>query len=416
MRAMNIVVVNDYAYAEGGASKIALEQARSMQARGHRVVLFAAAARGPAELRGWTECEGLRTYLTGQQDIANDTRRGRAMLQGLWNLRAARMLDEVLDEVGADNTVILMHSWTKALSSSVLRAATRRKVPVVAVLHDYFISCPNGAYYNFQQAAPCTLQPLSMRCLVTHCDRKARAHKAWRVVRQFVQQEAGGLPDSLTSVVCVSGYQLDVLRPWMQDGLDFHVLPNPVPPPPADLEAQVADSRRFLFVGRLSSEKGALVFAKAARLAGVEAAFVGDGEQRRDVEHLLPDAPISGWSSADDVWRALADCRALVYPSLWHETFGLSVYEAASLAVPSIVSRETALSSFVRDGVNGLDFPQGDVSALARALERLASDAGLAVRLGRQARDDYARHQKSIEHYGETLEGILQGAIRRLRP
>lgn len=412
MPRLTVIIANDYASPAGGASKIALLQARGLQARGHRVILFAAQALTDSPgVPGADQRDGLPSRITGQWDIAGDPRRSRAMLQGIWNWRAARMLGDLLEEVGRANTVLLLHSWSKALSSSIVRTAITHGVPVVAVLHDYFIGCPNGAYHHFHSGKPCTLRPMSPRCMMTPCDRQALAHKPWRVARQAVQQHLGCMPRGLAAVICVSDYQRAILHDWLPDELPCHVLPNPVAPAPEGLRARVGTSRRFLFVGRLSAEKGPLIFAAAAREAGVEAVFVGDGVQRADILRILPHAPITGWVDADRVWREMSDCRALIYPSMWHETFGLSVYEAASLGVPSVVSSGTAPAEFVVDGHNGLRFPQGDVEALARLLSALACDPDRAVRLGERARADSLLRSQSAGRYDAALEQFLYDAL-----
>lgn len=362
-------------------------------------------------VRGRQQIDGRSVWLTGQWDIASDPDRVRAALTGLWNYAAASMLSELLASTDRSNTVVLLHSWNKALSSSIARAAAQYGVPVIAVLHDYSICCPNGAYYDFRGNVACALQPMSLRCIAKPCDRRALAHKAYRVVRHAVQESIGRMPAGLAGVICVSEYQRAVLQPLLPADLPCHVLPNPVDAPPAGLGAHVEASRRFLFVGRLSGEKGALVLAEAARLAGVDVAFVGDGPQRTEISAVLPQANVSGWLTPAGVWRELADCRALVYPSMLRETFGLSVYEAAALGVASIVFRGTAPAAFVDNEVNGLCVEQGNVAELAAALSRLQNDPALAAALGSSARERWQQHSAGNAGYAERLENILARAV-----
>jgi len=412
VRLLNIIVANDYAYLEGGASKIALLQADGLRSRGHRVTLFSAQqssdAPGNPDQRA---ADDGTLLLTGQWDIARDPERLRAVRQGLWNAAAYRMLADQLERSDRASTVVLVHSWNKALSSSIVRAATDRGVPVVAVLHDYSACCPNGAYHNFRSNQPCSLRPMSLRCLRTPCDQRSETHKAWRVVRQVVQQRRGGIPDQLSAVIYVSEYQRRAMQPWLPDTLSFQVLENPVAAPPEGLRAQVRDSARFLAVGRLSKEKGPLVLAQAARIAGVDVTFVGDGPLRGAIADANPDASFTGWLDGDAVWRELTRCRALVYPSMWRETFGLSVYEAAALGIPSIVSHGTAPADFIQHGVNGLLVPQGDADALADALRLLSDRPGYAAQLGAAASASWHQHSRSTERYFEQLEQILVGAM-----
>ena len=104
--------------------------------------------------------------------------------------------------------------------------------------------------------------------------------------------------------------------------------------------------------------------------------------------------------------------RALIFPSLWYETLGLVVLEAASQGIPSVVPHNSAAAEIVTHGVTGLHFRTGDEVDLRAQLRRLR-DPELARRLGRAAYEqfwssEYASpdaHISSLEHvYATTLK------------
>src|SRR3546814_355534 len=70
-----------------------------------------------------------------------------------------------LATVDRRETVVHFHQWTKAFSPSVFAAVADRGIPAVVSMHDYFLACPNGAYFNFPRNAPCSLRPLSPACI-----------------------------------------------------------------------------------------------------------------------------------------------------------------------------------------------------------------------------------------------------------
>ena len=125
-----------------------------------------------------------------------------------------------------------------------------------------------------------------------------------------------------------------------------------------------ARNQRLVVVGRLDAEKGVMLAATAARRSGLPIAFVGDGPLRADVE--ATGARVTGWLTADAVRRELAQARCLVFPSLWYETFGLVVDEAAARGVPAIVSDVSAPAERVVDGETGWIYPSGDLTRLER--------------------------------------------------
>ena len=107
---------------------------------------------------------------------------------------------------------------------------------------------------------------------------------------------------------------------------------------------------------------------------------------------------------------ALDEARCLVFPSLWYETYGLVVTEAAARGVPAIVSGISAASERVTDGVEGWHFPAGDVDVLARLL-RQAMDNTAVQRAGQAAYDRFWRDPPTRERHCQELLKIYREVL-----
>jgi glycosyltransferase involved in cell wall biosynthesis len=108
-----------------------------------------------------------------------------------------------------------------------------------------------------------------------------------------------------------------------------------------------------------------------------------------------------------EVWRRAEIC---VWPAESRQGLPRAVLEAAACGrAPIVTDLPGGPAGFVRDGVEGLVVPAGDTSALAAALERLARDAGLRLRLGTAAR------LRLLQGYTEAhVETTLHGAYLSL--
>jgi glycosyltransferase involved in cell wall biosynthesis len=84
-----------------------------------------------------------------------------------------------------------------------------------------------------------------------------------------------------------------------------------------------------------------------------------------------------------EVWRRAEIC---VVPTLGRQGLPRPLLEAAACGRALIVSEGVGGGGFVRDGVEGLVVPGGDLAALAEALECLARDSDMRQRLGEAAR------------------------------
>jgi glycosyltransferase involved in cell wall biosynthesis len=403
---VRVIVLNDQAHVSGGAAAVALGSARGLAARGVPTTLFAAVAPIAPDLE---DTPGLRVVCLGQQEIARDSHRLRAFASGLWNAAAHRALAAELAAFDPAETVLHVHSWTKALSPSVLHLAISRGFKVVLTLHDFFIGCPTGGLFVHRTAEICTRTPLSWSCISCSCDRRNYGHKLWRTARTVWQNRLLRIPEGIAHFAGVSELSVNIMRPWLPPGSPVTIVRNPVDA--VDLgPAPVAESAPFLFIGRFSVEKGVLLAAEAVRRAGVPAVFIGDGELAAEARALCPQATFTGWLGAAEIREWLQRGRALLFPPLWYETLGLVVVEAAAAGLPAIVSDRCAARDFVADGERGLHFTHGSVEALVAAIERL-QDPTLAARLGRQAYDWYWNDPWTVDRHVDSLLALYKEVL-----
>lgn len=373
-----IVILDDYASTAGGSSSVAIASALGLAAQGRRVTYFSCV--GPVAAR-LLNVPGLDVICLDQPEIARDPDRVRAFFSGLRNTRAVAALRRLLATKDPRGTVVHVHTWMKALSPFALGSVLTLDFPLVVTLHDYFIACPNGGFFEYPTGQICHRRPLSLSCLGCNCDRRSYAQKLWRSARTLLQNRWLAQPGRLIRYVAVSQFSASILRPYLAPDSVVSVVRNPVDCVDEG-PASVASNRPFIFVGRLVPEKGVRLFAEAVAAAGVPAVFVGDGEMRAELQQLCPAARFTGWLDPVAIRSELRRARALVLPSLWYETLGLVAIEAAAAGVPAIVADGCAATDYVRPGVNGLHFAHASSAALAGVLRTAAQDDELVARLG----------------------------------
>jgi len=400
MQVNTIVILNDYNYINGGIAQVAITSANALAARGLRVIYFSAAedpSRPPAL------SAAVENHSTGHADLLTHTSTLGAMRQGLWNKHAVVQLKAVLEKLDPSTTVIHLHSWTKALSSSIGRAIIHSGFTAIYTLHDYFIACPNGGFYNYQKSKICHLKPMSLACICTNCDVRNYGHKLWRVARQAIQSRIGELPSGIRYYFSVTKFSENILRPFLPPDSEIFLLNSPVTYSLPGRPRNHANSNKMLFAGRVSAEKGAAIACEAARIAGVPLIIVGEGPEKPSLQERYPEVLFKGWLSVQDVFTEMLEARALLFPSVCYETQGLTVLEALSVGLPVIVSDECAASEFV-DMQNGFTFRSGDAGELAARIKAITEDSAKAEQMSKYAYDKYW-------HAPYLLDGYIQETL-----
>lgn len=270
-QALNVVILVDHGFVSGGQSKVAIESALGLLAAGARPIFFCAC--GPVDPR--LAAAGVETICLDQHDILDNPSRAAAALQGTWNREAAAAMKLLLASLPRENSIVHVHGWAKALSPSIGPAIRASKLPAVYTMHEYFLICPNGGFYNYQHDHVCHLTPMSGACWATNCNSRNYPFKLWRNARLLVARLAG-LAESFADFILISDLQERLLAPYLpKDGMRHRVC-NPVEAEALGPKNDPA-SGEVLFVGRLSAEKGALLFAQAAQTANITPVFIGDG-------------------------------------------------------------------------------------------------------------------------------------------
>lgn len=178
------------------------------------------------------------------------------------------------------------------------------------------------------------------------------------------------------------------------------------------------------FVGRIHPKKGIdwLLHAfvgVAARVPGARLVIVGgnDGSLHHDgLAHYRAMAHALGLGSEqviftgyqDDVRSFVAGFDVLVFPSIEPESFGRVLLEAMALEVPVITSAHGGAIEVVRDGVDGLWVPVGDVESLAQALCTLATDAVRRRTMGHCGRERVTERYDRAAIAAQVVEVLLE--------
>lgn len=205
--------------------------------------------------------------------------------------------------------------------------------------------------------------------------------------------------------------QVDVV--W--NGIDDALLESTMPAAGAE---RAPGLPRFVWLGRMSPEKRMLPFLEALAASGVRAQVevIGGGGQLRAaerlVERLKPAASVvfAGRMPYARTLERIAAADAVVQTSIGFETQGMTIFEAASLGTPSIVS-DPDLAAELGSGfwpVGHDAETAGTTAALAAALRAAAADieAGTPVEVDPTVRERFRQSSRTaamIEIYERVI-------------
>lgn len=388
---MKILIVHERYRQAGGEDTVFTAEQELLSRAGHEIV----------------------TYTDDNRRIDTITRPSLAF-GTIWSRRATAELRRLVRRERPQ--IAHFHNTFPLLSPAVYRAAREEGTAVVHTLHNYRLLCLNATFLRQGRVCQDCLGVLPWRGVVHRCYRSSLAastavaamigaHRAFRTwskqVDAFITPtdfartkfEEGGLPSE----------KLHVKQNFLLE----------------DPGVGTGKGGYFLFVGRLSEEKGLKTLLRCWQDLGPGAPpirIVGDGpltEQVMRAAESLEPLTYLGPQSPRRVRELMKSATSLLLPSLWFEGLPMVAIEALATGLPIVASRIGGLPEIVVHGWNGWLVPSGDPVAWGEAISTTMRDRAALKKVRRNARAEYEKRYSATPNLRRLLEIYSQALATR---
>lgn len=330
-----------------------------------------------------------------------------------WNPFAARSVVKALDR--AESEVVHVHNTFPQISPSIFSAISSRAARVLT-LHNYRIVCPAALPTREGKVCVECIDSRSIRPSIRYgCYRDSRIATLPLAAKVSLHRGLKTWHRHIDAFIVLSAFQRHLMISGGFPGELIHIKPNFYSGNPAVLPYGER-SKRMVFVGRLTAEKGVATLIDAWRRWGSSApelAIIGDGELRVELERAATGLPIRflGQVPHEVVKKELSQAKLIVVPSEWFEGFPMVLQEAFALGTPAAVSDIGALPLIVRNGAAGGVFKHKDPLSLLHELQTLWDDNAALEQKSSTARKIYESEyteEKNIESLIKIYEAAMQ--------
>ena len=333
--------------------------------------------------------------------------------QSLYNGQSARRVERAIDAFRPD--VVHIHNLFYTASPSVIRAAKSRGIPVVMTLHNYRLVCAGGMLSREAEmpCERCLTKTIPLDGIRYGCFRNSRVESA-QLTAITSLHKLTGLWQSVDRFIVLTDFAREK---FLQSSLKLR--PEQVVVKPNFLtELGYVDAARredfFLFVGRLSYEKGIQVLIQSAYLHQLPLEIIGDGPLRPLVEQAareLPHVQYRGSLPRQQVMDRMKQCRAIVVPSIWYEGLPTVILEAFATGTPVLCSNQGNLNTIVTDKQTGLLFETGNAASIASAMLALTDEQ--CIQYAEEGFDVFQHKYKTVtvmEKLGKIYSALTKNA------
>ncbi|MBB2145898.1 glycosyltransferase [Pedobacter sp. LMG 31464] len=277
-----------------------------------------------------------------------------------FNLRSYFRIRKIIAQAKPD--VVHIHNFFFACSPLAFWALKHKHIPFVITIQNFRLICPSYTLFNKGSLYLKSIKKkFSFEPVLDKVYRNSMLLTFWLYVSNFFHYKIGTW--GLTSqFIFVSKFSKNIFE---QSALDkyrakFSFKPNFMEAPLPTVKGQ---EDYFIFIGRLTEEKGIDVLIESCNSYNFKLIIIGDGDMKGEILKLSnqnDNVTYLGFRDKTDIINYLSKAKALIFPSIWFEGMPLTIIESFSVATPVIASNLGAMSEMIQDHVNGFHFVAND--------------------------------------------------------
>ena len=332
-----------------------------------------------------------------------------AIFRMLWSFKNYKAVQKIIKFEKPD--VVHIHTFFPLLSPSILYAAKRCGVKVVATLHDTRFVCPcatslrgthlcndcgDGRYFRMCKYG-CFKNSKLQSFIV------AAIFKYHRIRKSFYKQ--------IDYYICLNDTQIRLLTDIGFDKNKITKKYNFVPDAEANLKViriKEIPKRYVVFYGRIGEEKGIRVLMKIwNELSEIPLVVMGGGPLEAEFKvwaEKQPNVYFLGYTQHDKCLSIVKGGEFVIFPSIWYEGCSMVEIETESLGKGLVVTDLGFSAEAIDNGKNGYKVKLGDVKEFVNQIRALWNDPDKCIEIGENARKDYEEKYLPEDNYQQLIK------------
>ena len=272
------------------------------------------------------------------------------------NWLEVKKIKERINEFKPD--IIHIHNMHYALGPLFILHIQKMKIPMLMTLHNFRLICPSATlFYDGNIYLNSINSDFPWDAVKKKVLENSYFKTFWTAFTYWIHRKRGTF-NAISRFITLSEFSKSIFaKSKLNVPLDkFVVKPNFVKVAEVTKEYP---SDYFVYVGRLSEEKGIIPLLHAWKATDHKIKIFGTGPLQKEVELIVSNSPnmqYMGFQDKQTLSNQIASASAVIVPSVCYESMPLAVLEAYALGTPVIASSIGILTEMVVPLYTGLLF------------------------------------------------------------
>lgn len=400
---MNILTVNKFYYIKGGSETYLFSLQDQLLRQGHNVIPFAMQdeRNKPSEYS---------SYFVKNIDYNNAGLSEKALLASkiIYSLEAKKNMERLLQNHHID--IAHLHLFQHQLSPSILYPLKKRKIPIVYTVHDLKVLCPNYKMLNGSGVCEQCRGGKYYNVLLNRCNKNSFSGSLVSMLEAYVHRAMRIYGDYIDHFITPSDFYRRKMVEWGFPEEKITYIPNFLET--STITPSFKNHGYFLYLGRLSEEKGIITLLEAMELTNddVTLHIAGTGPVENEIRTFVKNNGLEkrvkmlGFVSGDDLTNLISNSKSVIMPSEWYENGPMALIETFAYGKPVIGSNIGGIPEHIDNGINGLLFSAGNKQELAEKINQMhGMDNTTYVEMCRRARQKTEQIYSAEYHLKKLL-------------
>jgi glycosyltransferase involved in cell wall biosynthesis len=386
---MNILLIHNYYKIRGGEDSVFENEAKELEKKGHRVIRY--------------------SRHNAKTEVMNIFQKIYFLKEVIYSKITVGDLKKIFSKEKID--IAHIHNTFPLVSPSAYRFLKKKDIKIVQTIHNYRFLCPNGLFYRKGEVCTLCKNGKYFNSVKYKCYKESLVFSFLYFLILKINRTM--FKDSIDGFIALTDFTKNIFIEAGFDKNKIFVKGNGLEDKKIE---RVNDKRYFLYLGRLSKEKGLdFLLESFSRLPDMKLIIAGSSENKiKYNEKYKNKLNINFYGFADDVLKEklIKESIALILPSVWYENYPVTITEAFRAGIPVVGSKIGGIPFIVSDNKNGMLFETENFEDFKSKLEKLWKDKDLRKELGDNARStfvecmEFSRNIKTLE---EIYRRIING-------
>lgn len=403
---MKILQVNKFFYRKGGSEAYLFSLIGGLKGYGHSVAEFAMCDEKNHE-SDWSKFFVSPVNYETKRKVEKISVAGKI----IYSIEAKKKISQVLDIFKPD--LVHLHIFQHQLSASILPEIKKRNIPIVYTAHDLKSICPNYKMLSHGVVCEACKGHKYYQCLKNKCVKESYLKSFINVIEMYFHHWRKYY-DLIDLIITPSNFYRKKLVEWRFPADKVIHVPNFIDE--KQIIPHYEHNGYFIYLGRLSEEKGVLTLVKAmAKVPKGRLVIVGTGPLEDEIKRQIAAQNLSniqmvGFQSGDALNSYIANSMFSVMPSEWYENGPISLLENFACGKPVLGANMGGIPENITHGKDGLIFRSKDSGDLADKINFMLDNPEKLPEMGKLARKKVEKLYTKKKHF-ENILGIYNKLV-----